>query len=809
MKSPLLSAALAAVVLPLAVQATTHEVAALSDLAGVNKALRVKAGDTVSLPVLSEGSYKVTNARYAELGQDGATLTILEPGMLGVQQLAADGTTIVTTGAILVVPDAIGSGRVFVWNPTHWDSANWCTSESPVWTIVEGEGTVSDYPCRPNDIAILPRYGDGAYEINVSQDISLGGLMMGSYMLDKNMWDYKYTIRGKDGAASTITFARSDREPAWIQFCPNGNSTGDTFWQIHPSFGESGRPLVLRCASDVDLDLGWDGTDSRATMARPFLSPGCTLEIPEDRTFTVHNGSPYHPPGNSEGMYAIVEFKGAIAGSGTFANRSLATVRFDAGGTAFTGCIVEAGGGREHYDRDAQTFFLDSDTLANAALEIDGFVVRTTYRDFPPAQAAGYARFGMDHTWPGQNEIGNRLPGRAVVLNGGRLELHPEQKTWSEGAKVLYETDFLAVSNGFSYVDANGQGNTAYPEVAVSMADGLHANNATLYLRSNRMWIKHGEYCERITLSFPWMKNELVGGIIPWFASHDNHPEYGSWEGMRFPSVDADGFLYMPNYASGNLSGFATGANAYCNGNDLRLTDDLTVNSLTVMNSYGGDKKIGEGRTLTISSGGLILTGGKTCIGENNWNQAEPAADCGTLAFGATAYVWANSPDANNANLIMATVVAPYGFVAAMPGYLHLVGNQTGIDGELVVNAGELTLGTGRNMNGVDLDLGCTIDVPVRLVGGGAKLIVRKAGTLDPSQNVYFDDVGGYAGKIVLPDGGERCHKCFVDGVTLPRGTWGATGSGAEHVDDAHFAGTGVLTVAKDELTRPTLLFVR
>ena len=805
MKSPLLSAALAAVLLQGAVQAATHEVAALSDLAGVNKALRVKAGDTVLLPALSEGSYKVTNARYAELGQDGATLTILEPGMLGVQQLAADGTTVVTTGAILVVPDAIGGGRVFVWNPTHWDSANWCTSESPVWTVVEGEGSDSDYPHLPNDIAILPRYGDWAYEINVSQDISLGGLMMGSYMLDKNMWDYKYTIRGKDGAASTITFARSGREPAWIRFCPNGNSTGDTFWQIRPSFGDAGHPIVLRCASDVDLDLGWDGTDSRATLARLLLGEGCTLSIDEGRTFTVTHGSPRQ----DGAFFSNIEFKGAIAGAGTFANRSPAAVRFDANGTVFTGCIVEAGPGRDSYDRNAQTFFLDSDTLDNAALTVEGYVTRQTYRDFLPAQAAGFARFGMDHTWPGQNEIGNRLPGRAVVLNGGRLELHPEQQTWSEGAKVRYETDFLAVSNGFSYVDANGRGDTASPEVAVSMADGLHANTATLYLRSNRMWINHHEYCERITLSFPWMKGELVGGIIPWFASHDNHPEYGSWEGLRFPTVDEDGFLYMPNYASGNLSGFATGANAYCNGNDLRLPEDLTVNSLTVMNSYGGDKKIGEGRTLTISSGGLILTGGKTCIGENNWNQPEPAADCGTLAFGATAYVWANSPDAANANVIMATVVAPYGFVFAYPGYLHLVGDQTRIDGEIVVNAGELTLGSGRNMNGVDLDLGCTIDVPVRLVGGGAKLIVRKAGTLDPSQNVYFDDIGGYAGTIVLPAGEERCQKCYVDGVTLQRGTWGATGSGAEHIDDAHFAGAGVLTVARDELTRPLLIMMK
>ena len=91
MKRTLFSAALAAVLLPCAAQAATHEVAALSDLAGVNKALRVKPGDTVSLPALAEGSYKVTNARYATLAQDGSTLEILEPGMLGVQQLAADG----------------------------------------------------------------------------------------------------------------------------------------------------------------------------------------------------------------------------------------------------------------------------------------------------------------------------------------------------------------------------------------------------------------------------------------------------------------------------------------------------------------------------------------------------------------------------------------------------------------------------------------------------------------------------------------------------------------------------------------------
>ena len=49
MKRSILPAAFAAIILPGAVQAATHQVAALSDLAGVNKALLVKAGDTVSI----------------------------------------------------------------------------------------------------------------------------------------------------------------------------------------------------------------------------------------------------------------------------------------------------------------------------------------------------------------------------------------------------------------------------------------------------------------------------------------------------------------------------------------------------------------------------------------------------------------------------------------------------------------------------------------------------------------------------------------------------------------------------------------
>ena len=75
---------------------------------------------------------------------------------------------------------------------------------------------------------------------------------------------------------------------------------------------------------------------------------------------------------------------------------------------------------------------------------------------------------------------------------------------------------------------------------------------------------------------------------------------------------------------------------------------------------------------------------------------------------------------------------------------------------------------------------------------------------------MYFDDVGGFAGKLDIPAGTtETCMKCYVDGVTISRGTWGATGSGADNIDDEHFSGLGVLKVRKDELNRAMTIVVR
>ena len=795
-KSLLVAAVLAA---SFSSSAATHTITSLAEHAGIDKVLQVKTGDTIELPALDVGSYKINNTRVATL--DGVTLTIVGPGMLGVQQLDAEGAIIGETAAVLSVPDPIGNGRVFLWNPNHWtwqQGRTWANTEGG-WTDL-GTNTSDDYPHLPDDIAILGRYKDWAFEKNIEMDISLGGLMIGSYVTDHgDMENYKYRIRGNnDGSINKLTFARTDGKKAFIQICPAARVSGAENGVIKVAFGEGSYPLNIVCASDVELDLGWDGGDSFNTMAYFLFDKGSTLDIPEGKSLALVNGSPYH----KDSFFRNVECLGKLTGAGRFVNSGHTAVMPDFDATDFTGTLVEAALGRDGYDRDAQMFLMNSDTYDNAKLEIDGFVVRSDFKNYPEGQGAGYVRIGQNHNWPGQDKVGNRLPGQEVVFNGGTIRLYNEQKDWGAGATNFFVTK-LSVANGFTLFEVNGSGDASHPFTWMKAAELNHENSTgTMTVRCNRLW--RTSYCENCDVTFGNFSDVAIGGIVPWIAAWMDQADYGGqggWESLMFPIADADGNLRDEGLASTSVADAEENANVFCDGQGLNISADKTINSLVLKNPYNGEKKIGKNRTLTIASGGLIITS-KSRIGENEWNTAVPSENNGTLAFGATAYVFANNPNGvgDQMSWIMTPMVAPYGLVSAMAGYLTICGDQTGIDGELVVNAGELTLGLKRNNNGSDLVLPCLLDVPVRIVGGGSTLALVAGTQLDPTQNVYFDDVGGHAGKLVIPEGlTETCFKCYVDNVALNRGTYGATGSGAANIDDDHFSGLGVLNVLKDD----------
>ena len=90
-----------------------------------------------------------------------------------------------------------------------------------------------------------------------------------------------------------------------------------------------------------------------------------------------------------------------------------------------------------------------------------------------------------------------------------------------------------------------------------------------------------------------------------------------------------------------------------------------------------------------------------------------------------------------------------------------------------------------------------------------ATAVVVKGGTLElehskvfgPQTVVQFVQTSSAYGKIKLADGvRQRVYALEIDGEDQRRGTYGATGSGAQHVNDTLFAGGGVLSVVGDGL---------
>ena len=295
--------------------------------------------------------------------------------------------------------------------------------------------------------------------------------------------------------------------------------------------------------------------------------------------------------------------------------------------------------------------------------------------------------------------------------------------------------------------------------------------------------------------------------IIPWIVAPASTDD-SSWRNTLFASFDANGRLARPIWRDTALDAAASEfSNAYLWDKTIEIGHDVTVNSL-FMNNSGKDKWLGEGRTLTISSGGLVLHGSNTSIGQPG------RTDNGALVLGDAdhpGYVFAKSSDATKPNQIWASVTAPGGFVSSFGGALVLGGGQTNIAEELVVNAGVLSLGTA--------DRGCALanNLPVR-VCAGATLVAPRPDAVKKSV-LWFDGAGGQFGRVELPDGvTAQCKKAFwrdypktPEWQSLPRGTYGSSDSGVsgEFVRDDLFVGTGTLRVVADDRIPPTIMILR
>ncbi len=120
-------------------------------------------------------------------------------------------------------------------------------------------------------------------------------------------------------------------------------------------------------------------------------------------------------------------------------------------------------------------------------------------------------------------------------------------------------------------------------------------------------------------------------------------------------------------------------------------------------------------------------------------------------------------------------------FTKAGAAHLQLIGTSNTFSGMLTVSGGTLTVGAGTTLGN------CT---NVAVSGGLLKL---------PANDTLLDTASlsiANPGKVNLSASfTETVGSLILDGGRKWKGTWGATGSGAQNIDDTHFSGTGLINV--------------
>lgn len=779
--------------------------------ASAASALWVRLGDVVILPEATGNvSYQVLNERFASV--EGNALTALEPGIVGVRCVdAACNTNIM---GVVVLPDAIGSGSVYVYDETKWNASSW--TDATAWKKVDGDtrsaaASNDSYPKNADDIAILPFYNrTGSQYIRHRADITIGGLYTG--MIRPDVTGECVLERYEKDTTKTVTFQRADGQPVLLQVCPNG---------YHGTFQSQlrlgGYSIDVVWASDAVIDCGSSETEYMSgpvgTFNVPNTTPPCTNTL-QNVTLTVQG----LPGRNINGAGATREFHGIWKGTGTIVKKGQGGIAFQGDLGGFSGSFMLKGeknlGG---IAPQASQISVRGGGATNLAATVHGVVEVSSNGGITQNNAAGLFGTSLqvgaappitDAAATFNGESGPRgpdAPAKGLSLFGGTWYAgRIDNKTWGVGVCDNKVLDELHIGAGCSVIviqGANGN-NNGYPINVITAKSLRQTDRGTFAVNEGT---RQKQTPPAVTNSLFFVENwadyatgadgnsftSSVHPIIPWMIS----PMNSDWSNVAFASFDEDGrLLYEVRDNCQITLAPSEDANLYMTGKNLNYGTaggDYTINSLYISNG-SNNRWLGAGRTLCIKSGGLILQG-QSAIG------LPGRTDNGALVLGdAThpAYVWAKAYKAGETNYLGAAVTAAGGFVSAYPGNLCLVGDQTGIADEIAVNAGTLAIGTAA------ADCSIAVGIPIRVCAGASLLLPTVTNSVAASP-IKLDSAGKNFAKIILPVD-QTCASLAVrymyessDWSTLPKGTYGSSESSAEFVRDDLFVGPGVLTVGE------------
>ncbi|MDX2082348.1 MAG: autotransporter-associated beta strand repeat-containing protein [Terrimicrobiaceae bacterium] len=224
----------------------------------------------------------------------------------------------------------------------------------------------------------------------------------------------------------------------------------------------------------------------------------------------------------------------------------------------------------------------------------------------------------------------------------------------------------------------------------------------------------------------------LTNGILPWAVADTSASGAGSY----FATYDSNGVQALTaGYIGYNASGSVT--DNIRETSSVTTTSSKTINSLTVDASGSPTTVTNTGNTITVGSGGVLLSG----------NQSVSISG-GTLAFGAAQAIFHATSSASST--ISASLTGSGGWVKAGSGTLALTSPVSSITGVVSLNAGVLEAAVMANgLSGSSIG------------GGGAA-----------ATNLFFN-----GGALRYTGTGHSSNRLFTLG--LSGGTLEASGTGA------------------------------
>ncbi len=824
---------------------------AVSSLAELSS-LALHVGDTLTLPALARADdrYVAMDIRSFSLGEDGRTLKALEPGFSAVVSITRDvendSYAIVGRALAVCIPEVAGSGRVFFAKPGA--KMNW--EDTSKWTNVTDPSAEADYPHLAGDVAMAALPDN---QLILNADATVAELYLGP---DEDHLHSGGAQRLTGKNAATLTFARPSGKPGLLRFTgmlrvdTPAVTNGFNRFAIGGGDGNStSTGLGIEMPGGLEFDCGaWpDYTDTaiRNTFARAryWVSDSMRFwNIPAGKTLRISNTNGRKMEGDSQDGNANFNWSSGsqVTGEGTFFYDAASSILSKGMFRTFRGIVKVAN--KQAYDNFGPgdrgggfKFRPEGYTSSSAKVAEDATLLLEGDSSGSAGSSFGVVNAGHTHGFGSWGRAINAYPAKRWVLDGGYIyqtHVGSTDVSWREDGTtnsppvcIPNGAGTLCVSNGFNYVKLSQNSDEKIPTNSLVFAALEHAGDGVLLVRSDRLFNSYQNSGWRDRAVLGGFHDHAIGGTGRAVARHGGESVRTNYLESTAPivpwivaPVQADNSLYFPGADDDTdelvLAGATKSAvldevldpteNIRVDGTTIAISADRTVNSLVLVNNRTAGKNLGAGRTLTITAGGLIIGNGNynntAYIGDEDGYNAGTA---GTLVFSNKAYIFdaVVKDDKNYHPEIWAKIVAPGGAVFSGLGDLHLGGDQTGIDDHIAVNGTDIRLGTETT--------GCQIDVPVHIHGAFARLRIEKQGSFC-RQNLYFWDHATPGSKFIPAEGTEEVvNKLYVNGVNMPRGTYGATGSGAQFIDDDHFSGTGVARVIRDDLANPLILRVR